>query len=64
MDIRFLKTLYYLLQFCALADYFFANSSLSEEIPREVAVAELLGKKWIMRFDGLAMTTSNGLELC
>ena len=26
--------------------------SLSEEIPREVAVVELLGKKWTMRFDG------------
>ena len=37
--------------------------SLSKEIPNEVAVAELLGKKWTMRFDGSAMTTSNGLGI-
>ena len=37
--------------------------SLSEEIPREVTVAELLGKKWTMRFDRLAMTTSNSLGI-
>jgi len=33
--------------------------SLSEEIPGEVAVAELSGKKWTMRFDGSITTTSN-----
>ena len=37
------------------------EGSLSEEIPQEVAVAELLGKKWTTRFDGSATTTSNGL---
>ena len=37
--------------------------SLSEEIPGEVVVAELPGKKWTMRFDGSAMTTSNGLGI-
>ena len=26
-----------------------------------MAVAEILGKKWTMRFDGSATTTSNGL---
>ena len=35
--------------------------SLSEEIPGEVAVAELLGKKWIIRFDGSATIALNGL---
>ena len=35
--------------------------SLCEEIPGEVAV--LMGKKQTMRFDGLAMTTSNGLGI-
>jgi len=35
--------------------------SLSEEIPEEVAVVELLRKKWTMRFDGSAMKTLNGL---
>ena len=35
--------------------------SLSEEIPGEVAVAEIPRKKWILRFDGSATTTSNGL---
>nr|XP_023922543.1 uncharacterized protein LOC112033993 [Quercus suber] len=37
------------------------KSSLSEEIPGEVAVAEILGKKWTMRFDGSATATSNGM---
>nr|XP_023919258.1 uncharacterized protein LOC112030827 [Quercus suber] len=37
------------------------ESSLSEEIPGEVAVAEIPGKKWTMRFDGLATATSNGV---
>ena len=37
--------------------------SLSEEIPGEVAVIELLGKKWTIRFDGSATTTSNGLRI-
>ena len=36
------------------------ESSLSEEIPSEVAVANVPGKKWSMRFDGSAITTSNG----
>jgi len=35
------------------------ESSLSEEIPGEVAVAEILGKKWTMTFDGSATATSN-----
>ena len=35
--------------------------SLSEEIPGEVAVSELPGKKWTIRFDGSATITSNGL---
>ena len=35
--------------------------SLSKEIPREVVVVEIPGKKWTMRFDGSATTTSNGL---
>ena len=34
---------------------------LSEEILGEVAVAEIPVKKWTMRFDGSATTTSNGL---
>ena len=37
--------------------------SLSEEIPGEVAVTKLLGKKWTIRFDGSATTTSNGLRI-
>ena len=37
--------------------------SLSEEIPKEVAVAELPGKKWTIRFDGSTTTTSNGLGI-
>ena len=37
--------------------------SLSEEIPKEVAVAELPRKKWTIRFDGSAMTISNGLGI-
>ena len=37
--------------------------SLSEEIPREVAVVKLPGKKWTMRFDRSVTTTSNGLGI-
>ena len=37
------------------------ESSLSEEIPCEVAVVDAPGKKWTMRFDGSATTTSNGV---
>ena len=37
------------------------ESPLSEEIPGEVAVTEIPGKKWTMRFDGSATTTSNGV---
>ncbi|XP_075654963.1 uncharacterized protein LOC142625149 [Castanea sativa] len=37
--------------------------SLIEEILGEVAVIELLGKKWTMRFDGLAMAISDGLGI-
>ena len=37
------------------------ESSLSEEILSEVAVAETPRKKWTMRFDGSATTTSNGV---
>ncbi|XP_075669909.1 uncharacterized protein LOC142639646 [Castanea sativa] len=37
--------------------------SLSEEIPGEVAVIELPGKKWTMRFDGSATVTSNGIGI-
>ena len=37
------------------------ESSLSEEIPGEVAVADVPGKKWTMRFDGSATKTSNGV---
>ncbi|XP_050245996.1 uncharacterized protein LOC126694008 [Quercus robur] len=37
------------------------ESSLSEEILGEVAMTEILGKKWTMRFDGSATTTSNGV---
>ena len=37
--------------------------SLSEEIPGEVAVVELPGKKWTIRFDGSTTTTSNGLGI-
>ena len=36
--------------------------SLSEEILKEVVVAELLGKKWTMRFDGDTMPLSFKLE--
>ena len=35
------------------------ESSLSEEIPGEVAVVDALRKKWTMRFDGSATITSN-----
>ena len=37
--------------------------SLSKEIPGEVAMAELPGKKWTMRFDGSTTTTLNGLGI-
>ena len=37
------------------------ESSLSEEIPGEVAGVDAPGKKWTMRFDGSATTTSNGV---
>ena len=37
--------------------------SLSKEIPREVAVVKLPGKKWTMRFDRSVTTTSNGLGI-
>ena len=37
--------------------------SLSDEIPREVAVVKLPGKKWTRRFDGSATATSNGLGI-
>ena len=37
------------------------ESSLNEEILGEVPVAEIPGKKWTMRFDGSATTTSNGM---
>ena len=36
---------------------------LSEEILGEVAVTEILGKKWTMRFDGSATATSNGVGI-
>ena len=37
------------------------ESSLSEEIPGDVVVADVPGKKWTMRFDGSATKTSNGV---
>ena len=37
------------------------ESSLSEEIPGEVAMTDTPGKKWTMRFNGSATTTSNGV---
>ena len=37
--------------------------SLSEEIPREVAVTKLPRNKWTMRFDGSATVTSNNLGI-
>ena len=37
------------------------ESSLSEEIPGEVVVADVPGKKWTMRFDGSTTKTSNGV---
>nr|XP_023910631.1 uncharacterized protein LOC112022296 [Quercus suber] len=37
------------------------ESSLNKEITGEVVVAEIPGKKWTMRFDGSAITTSNGV---
>ncbi|XP_050262692.1 uncharacterized protein LOC126707134 [Quercus robur] len=36
---------------------------LSEEIPGEVAVTEIPGKKWTMKFDRSATTTSNGVGI-
>ena len=39
------------------------ESSLSEEILGEVAVTEIPGKKWTMRFDGLATTTLNAVGI-
>ena len=36
---------------------------LSEEIPGKVAVMEIPGKKWTMRFDGSATATSNGVGI-
>ena len=36
---------------------------LSEEIPGEVSVTEILGRKWTMRFDRLATATSNGVGI-
>ena len=37
--------------------------SLREDIPREVAVVELPGRKWTMRFDGSTTAASNGLRV-
>jgi len=37
--------------------------SLSEEILGEVALAEIPGKKWTMRFDESVTTTSKGLGI-
>ena len=37
------------------------ESSLSEEILGEMAVVKIPRKKWTMRFDGSATTTSNGV---
>ncbi|XP_050290240.1 uncharacterized protein LOC126728470 [Quercus robur] len=39
------------------------ESPLSEEIPSEVVVTEILGKKWTMRFDGSTTTTLNGVGI-
>ena len=39
------------------------ESSLSKEIPSEVAVVDAPGKKWTMRFDGSATITSNGVGI-
>ena len=39
------------------------ESPLSEEIPGEVAVTEIPGKKWTMRFDGSATTTLNAVGI-
>ena len=39
------------------------ESSLSEEISDEVAVVDAPGKKWTMRFDRSATTTSNGVGI-
>ena len=37
------------------------EGSLREEMPGDVVMAELPGKKWTMRFDGSTTITSNGL---
>ena len=39
------------------------ESSLSEDIPGEVAVVDAPRKKWTMRFDGSTTTTSNGVGI-
>ena len=39
------------------------ESPLSEEIPGEVAVTEIPGRKWTLRFDRSATTTSNGVGI-
>ena len=39
------------------------ESPLSKEIPSEVAVTEIPGKKWTMRFDGSTTTTLNGVGI-
>ena len=39
------------------------ESSLSKEIPSEVAVVDAPGKKWTMRFDESATITSNGVGI-
>ena len=39
------------------------ESSLSEEIPSEVAIVDAPRKKWTMRFDGSANTTLNGVGI-
>ena len=39
------------------------ESPLSEEIPGEVAVTEIPGRKWTLRFDRSATTTLNGVGI-
>ena len=39
------------------------ESPLSEEIPGEVAVTEIPGRKWTLRFNRSATTTSNGVGI-
>ena len=36
---------------------------MSEEIVGEVAMVELPGRKWTMRFDGSTIVTSNGMMI-